>query len=332
MKHHRLIVVLFLLACSEIATAATLKIATLAPDGSDWMNRIRAGAKEVTQLTDNRVKFKFYPGGVMGDDKAVIRKMRIGQLQGAAVSSGALAQRSPDSQVYALPLKFKSFAEVDYVRSKMDQTIAEELADKGMVSLGLSEGGFAYTMSKSRVSSVADVLKQKVWAPDSDPMSLATLHAFGIRPIPLSIGDVLTGLQTGLIDTIASFPTGAIILQWHNHVDYLTDLPMVYIFASLVIDKKAFNKIPPADQPIVREVMGNALKGIDSQNRSDNKAAFEALKKQGLKFISPNPEELSTWQKMANAAEAELIKNNVISQEIVTQMDRYLNEYRAQQR
>ena len=121
------------------ALAFTFKIATLSPDGSFWMQKMREGAKQVAEQTDNRVKFKFYPGGVMGDDKGVLRKMRFGQLHGAALTSGGLSSIFPDIQLYSLLLKFNNLDEIDYVRTKMDQQLMQGLEDNGIVTLGFAE-------------------------------------------------------------------------------------------------------------------------------------------------------------------------------------------------
>lgn len=324
------LVVLSLLLFATSASALTLKIATLAPDGSDWMNRMKSGAKEIAERTDNRVKFKFYPGGVMGDDKAVLRKIKIGQLHGAAMPSGSLAPYYPDSQVYSLPLRFRSFAEIDYVRSRMDATLIEGFRNSGFITFGLSEGGLAYAMSKSPVRSVADLQKLKVWVPDTDAMGISAMQTYGIEPIPLAIGDVLTSLQTGLVNTIAASPIAAIALQWHNQVDYLTDLPLLYIYAVFALSEKSYKKIAAADRKIVDEVMTNTFKGIDQQNRKDNIAAFSALQNQGIQLIAPNPDYLNEWHEKAEKAVTRMVQDQIISAPALEQLNQLLKEYRTQ--
>ena len=202
------------------AEATVLKIATISPDGSSWMRKMRQGAKEVEQLTEGRVKFKFYPGGVMGSDNVVLRKIRLGQLQGGAVPGGSLAKYAPNSQIYNLPLLFRSFREVDFVRERMDPIIVEALEEGGFVTFGLGEGGFAYLMSNARVTQVAHLKSKKIWVPDSDPTSVNTVESFGLSPIPLPLGDVLPSLQTGMINTVATSPIAAIALHWHTQVTH----------------------------------------------------------------------------------------------------------------
>ncbi len=319
-----------LLLCPTISQAKVLKIATVSPDGSSWMKRIRVAGKEIEQATNGRVKFKFYPGGVMGSDKAVLRKIRIGQLHGGAFSGGALSTFYPDSQVYNMPLAFRSFDEVDYVRRHMDQDIVSGFARAGMITFGLAEGGLAYMMTNEPVQNLAALNQQKIWVPNDDPASLLAAEAFGITSIPLGIADVLASLQTGLINAVAASPIAAIALQWHTQVKYITDLPLLYFYATLAIDKKVFDKLSSSDQQIVHNVMGKAFKQIDQQNRKDNLAAFTALKKQGINTVTPDRQQLQKWRKTADNAISNIIGNGQLSAQIVNTLKSHLQEYRKQ--
>lgn len=310
------------------AQAVTFKIATLSPEGSFWMQKMRAGAAQVYEKTEHAVDFKFYPGGVMGDDQVVLKKIRLGQLQGGAVVSGSLSAVYPENQVYNLPLVFKTYEEVDYVRRKMDAGIKQGLEDTGFVILGIAEGGFAYVMSQEPVRTVGDLVKQKVWIPDNDWTSLETVRTFGVSPIPLSIADVRAGLQTGLINTVTTSPIGAIALQWHTQIKYLTETPLIYIYAMLAVDRGVFSKLTPAQQQIVREVMGRAFNEIDQQNRIDNGKALEALRTQGIVFIKPPEDMRAEWQAKAGAVAERLIESGKLTREIVSRLEGHLSSYR----
>ena len=310
----RIIVFMLVVMLSGQVQAIQIKIATLSPEGSVWMEKMREGAEELARETDNRVKIKFYSGGVMGDDKAVLRKIRIGQLQGGAFVSGSLSQFYPDNQVYSLPLFFRSFKEVDYVRGYLDQKIIDGFEKGGFVIFGIAEGGFAYVMSTVPIYTVEDMREQKVWIPDNDSMILEAIKAFDITPIPLSIADVRAGLQTGLINTVTTPPIGALALQWHTQIKYLLDEPFLYIYGVLAVDRKVFKRISPADQQSFREVMGDVFKTLDRLNREDNIKAMETLHKQGIKFIKPSSEALKKWRKDASEVPNRLIKAGRLSQ------------------
>ncbi len=302
MRPIRILLVLALLLPLGLTHAATFKIATLSPDGSSWMQQFRAAAGTIRERTGGRVKFKFYPGGVMGDDKAVLRKIRVRQLQGGAVASGAISALYPDSQLYNLPMLFHNLEEVDAVRAKLDGPILAGLEKRGFVSFGIAEGGFAYLLSQAPVTTVAELRRHKAWVPDIDRMSREAIEAFDIRPIPLPMGDVLTALQTGLVDTVAAPPIAALALQWHTQVKYLLDLPLLYSYALMIIDQRAFARLSPGDQAIVREVMGQTFREIDRRNRQDNHQALTALRQQGITFLTPSPEARREWETLAARA------------------------------
>ena len=312
------------------AQAATFKIATITPDGNSWMVAMRKAGKDIEKATEGRVKFKFYPGGVMGSDAVAMRKIRLGQLQGAAVTSGNISKFNPDVDIYSMPLKLRGYDEVDYLRERMDADILEKVETNGMVSFGLAEGGFAYIFSKQPIASLADLKGKKIWIPQGDEAVLQAVQAFDISPIPLVLSDVLAGLQTGLIDTVATSPIGAIALQWHTQVKYMTDLPLLYLHASLVIDKKRFNRISKEDQATVRRIMGGTYVDIDKQNRIDNVSAYEALKKLGIEFVSPNEEQLAEWYDKARASEAGIVEKGFVTQEGYKTLEQHLSTLRDQ--
>lgn len=312
-----------------VSHAVVLKIATLVPDGTTWMDAFRRGAAEVKARTDGRVEFRFYPGGVMGNDKSVLRKIRIGQLQGGAITGGGLAEIYPDAQIYSLPFIFRSLNEVDYVRAKMDPLIITGLRKAGFVSFGISEGGFAYLMSNQPVRSIADLKSLKVWVPDGDVISRTAFRAVGVYPISLPLTDVLTGLQTGLIDTVASSPIGAIALQWHTRVKYLTDMPLLYLYGTMVVSNKAFDRMSPQDQQVVQQVFGGIFKQLNSENRVDNAKARDVLKQQGVVFVPPAKGD-DGWQAVVERTIDRLTKDNVLSQGMLDTLQHNLAVYRQQ--
>jgi TRAP-type C4-dicarboxylate transport system substrate-binding protein len=308
--------------------AKTLKVATISPDGLAWMKDLRAGTREIGARTDGRVKFKIYPGGVQGDDYTVLRKMRIGQLHGGAVAASTLTRFYPDLQIYNLPLTFRSDAEVDYVRNRMDQRIISGLDDGGIVSFSLIETGFAYILTSKRVDHLDDLKNMKAWVPDGDPVSARLIQSFGISPIPLNITDVLAGLQTGLVDAVAVPPVVALALQWHNHVKYIVDLPLLYIYSMMMLDKKVFEGLSDADQEVVREVMNRIFAQVDEDNRIDNKAAYQALINQGIEVIEPDADQVEAWREQARVSIGELVAADQISPESLSLLREYLAQAR----
>ncbi len=287
--------------------AKTIKIATLSPEGTFWTKHMRAGAKEIKQRTQGRVKFKFYPGGVMGNDANVLRKIRIGQLHGGAVTLGVLSRSTPDVTLYGLPYLFSDLNDAAEIRKTTDPMLSKEIEKNGFVNFGFAQGGFTYLMSKQPIRSLDDLRQRKSWIPEKSDVGLSVYRYVGVTPISLPLSDVLTGLQTGLIDTIITSPIGALALQWHTHIEYVTDQPLNYLAAMLIIDKKVFNKLSETDQHIVRDVMEDVYKKIDEQNRVDNIAARKALINQGVKFIKLSDKNKLEWEKIDDTVINEML-------------------------
>jgi TRAP-type C4-dicarboxylate transport system substrate-binding protein len=305
-----------------------LKIATLAPDSTVWMKTMREGADEIEQQTQGRVKLKFYPGGVMGNDKVVLRKIRIGQLQGGALTSGALAQVYPDAQLYSLPFVFKNIDELNYVRKHMDAVIAKGLEQKGLVSLGISNGGFAYVASTSPATSLQEIRQQKVWLPQGDVVGATMFKAADIAPVPLPISDVYTALQTGLLNTVIANPSSIIAFQWHTKVQYVTDAPIIFLVGMMVVDKKAFSGLSEDDQGTVRAVMQEKFAKLDELNRRDNEAARRVLRDNGIKFLKSSEEEQASWSNIAAGTWDELGENGAYTPGNFELLRKYLDTYR----
>jgi TRAP-type C4-dicarboxylate transport system substrate-binding protein len=322
---------LLLIFFSAGADANRLKIATLAPAGTTWMKEMKTGASLIAERTGGRVKLKFYPGGVMGNDQSVHRKIKIGQLHGGAFTSGGLAQVESSIQSLGLPMMFKSFDEVDYVRAKMDPVIKQQMEAKGFVLLGISEGGFVRILSKKPMQDLESIRNSKVWVPAGDRIGQIAMSALGITPISLPISDVFTGLQTGLIDTVTVNPTAAIAFQWHTSTSFMTEVPISYLIGVMAIQKKAFDKLSPDDQQIVREEIGKVFKRLDTINRSDNQAAKAALQNQGITFVTPDPGEIERWKSISDQSIEEMVETGVISSEIVDQVRGHLQSFHNNQ-
>jgi len=329
MRIRGIVIAALLLFAGTAGAAQTFKIATLAPDGSSWMNEMRAAAGEIKQRTDGRVAFKFYPGGVMGNDQSVLRKMRIGQLHGAAFTGGGIAEVYPDIQILGLPFLFRNVEEVDYLREQMDATFNAGLEEAGFVSFGIAEGGFAKIMSTTPVRSDSDLRDEKAWVPDNDRISYRVMSALGVSPVKMPITDVLTGLQTGLISVIGSSPLGAIAFQWHTRIRYMTDEPLLYLIGVFAIDKKAFNKLSEADRKVTREVMGETFRKMNRQNRLDDRKAHDALQAQGIEFITASPDTVQNWRATAEKVNRELAKEGRYSVELTNRAYQLLEQYRA---
>ncbi|MCP5091656.1 MAG: C4-dicarboxylate ABC transporter [Gammaproteobacteria bacterium] len=326
----KLFLTLAALAFSLPAYAVTLKIATATPDGTQWMDDMRTGAKEIKERTEGRVQIKYYGGGIKGDDKKVLGQIRIRQLQGGAFTPSALASQYSDLNLYGMPLVFDSEEEAAYVRSRLDARLAQGLEDAGFVNFGFATSGFANIMSNTPVKSLSDLKGKRVWVPEGDTISYESMKALSLSPVTLPLTDVLTGLQTGLIDIVAIPPYVALILQWHTKVKYVTRVPLVYTFGFMAVDKKTFEKISPEDQAIVRDVMGRIYENFNKVNLVDNEDAFDALLNSGINAVDFDQAAYDETRGVLLASNREMGEQGMFSIELYDEMMLYIDEYRNQ--
>lgn len=323
-----------LLAGTASAWAQTpkylFKVASLAPDGSVWARRFQEFAREVTEKTNGEVGFKIYAGGVMGDDRAMFRKMQIGQLQGGGFTMTGIGEVVPDFRIMGIPFLFNTYEEVDYVWEKMWPRFRKAFADKKLALLAMSEVGFIYTMSTKPIASLDDLRKSKSWVPEGDPISAVFLETAGVTPISLSIPDVLTSLQTGLINTVYNSFYGAIVLQWFTRTRYITDIPFAYANGAFVLDLQAFSRLPADYAAIMEETAKTRFARLLQDTRDSNAEALQVLQKNNITLVEVKPAARAELQALRKKTEAKLI-NQAFSKEIFDETVQALAEYRAGQ-
>jgi TRAP-type C4-dicarboxylate transport system substrate-binding protein len=321
-----LIALILALPASGAEKGLVIKLATLAPEGSTWVKTFNILNSEIMKKTENKVQFRIYPGGVLGDEKDVLRKMKIGQIQGAALTSGGLSAIYKEVDVLQIPFLFQNHGEVDYVLTKMESSFRKGFDENGYVLLGWSEAGFIYLMSTVPIASVSDLKKAKVWIWEESPMSKAIFDEAGVSAIPLSIPDVMVGLQTGLIDVVYAPPTGAISLQWFTKIKYMTDVPLAYVIGGLVLRKDTFNQIPQALQLMILESFQKHLDPLKNVTRDENRDAVQVMTKQGVKLVMPSKNQIDEFKKLSNKAMGHIAgqsfsKKNV--EEVATLLESY---------
>jgi TRAP-type C4-dicarboxylate transport system substrate-binding protein len=325
----KVLVTIAVLLFGAPAFAVTLKIATVTPDGSQWMKEMRASASEIKTRTEGRVLIKYYGGGVKGDDTKVLGQIRIRQLQGGAFTPSALASQYSDLNLYGMPLVFDSEEEAAYVRGRMDARLQKGLEKAGFVNFGFATSGFANIMSATPVTTLADLKGKRVWVPEGDKISYASMEALALNPVTLPLTDVLTGLQTGLIDIVAIPPIVALVLQWHTKVKYVTKVPLVYTYGFMAIDKKAFDTISDADKAIITEVMTRTYQEFDKANLVDNQGAYDALLKSGIEAVKFDDEEFTKVRNLLLTSNLKQGEAGAFTLELYREMLGHIEEFRS---
>lgn len=322
------LVLTILYAGSALAEPYVITMATVAPDGSLWMKEMKRLDDKVREKTNGQVQFKFYPGGTAGDDKTMIQKIRGGQFVGAGVTGVGMGEIVPASRVLEIPFTYRSYAEVDYVLRKLSNYFKQEFEAKGFKVLGWTDQGFVYMMSKKKLASVDDVKKAKPWVWDVDPLGQAAFKAFGINPIPLSLENVTTSLDSGMIDTIYISPVAALALQWFRKVNYLIDFPITDGAGAIIISKAFFDKLPKEYQIILETLSAEYLRNLSIKTRDENDKALKTLAAKGIQVIKPSQAELDKFATIGVKA-ADSLVGKLYTQKLLDKVRSLLAEYRA---
>jgi len=320
---------LLLLPAAHAEEAYVLKFATLAPQGSTWMNIITDWANQVEKESQGRLKFKLYGGGVSGDEPDVLRKIRFGQLQGGAMTGHGIGYIYSPTRVLEIPFLFRSYHEVDHVRAQLMPEIREGFHQNDFELLGWMEVGFIQLFSRTPIYSIDDMKKRRIWLWQGDPLGTAFFAASGLSPVPLPITEVFSSLSTGLIDTTIAPPLGAIALQWFTKTPYMTSMPVMDGIGGLIVSRKFFDGLPKDLQQLLRRTGEEAGARLLVETRRDNEKSLAVLKQNGVTFTSEWKDKDSDLYDLRDRAAAMLAKDGYIPAALYEKARKSLNDYRA---
>jgi TRAP-type C4-dicarboxylate transport system substrate-binding protein len=324
-----LLLLILLLPAAQAQETYILKFATLAPQGSTWMNIIADWAKKVEKESNGRLKFKLYPGGVSGDEPDVLRKIRFGQLHGGAMTGHGIGYIYSPARVLEIPFLFRDYAEVDHVRAQLMPDIHEGFRKNGFELLGWMEVGFVQLFSQAPIYSLDDMRKRRIWLWQGDPLGQAFFTASGISPVSLPITEVYTSLSTGLIDTAIAPPLGAIALQWFTKTSYMTDIPVMDGIGGLLVTRKFFDILPADLQQLLRRTGEEASTRLIAETRRDNQKSLTVLKQNGIRFTSEWKDSDTALYDLRDRAAAALAKDGYIPADLFARTRQELDKYRT---
>lgn len=323
------VLMLLLLPTAHAEEAYVLKFATLAPQGSTWMNIITDWANTVEKRSQGRLKFKLYGGGVSGDEPDVLRKIRFGQLHGAAMTGHGIGYIYSPARVLEIPFLFRNYDEVDHVRAQLMPEIREGFRRNDFELLGWMEVGFIQLFSRVPIYSIDDMKKRRIWLWQGDPLGTAFFAASGISPVPLPITEVFTSLSTGLIDTTIAPPLGAIALQWFTKTPYMTNIPVMDGIGGLIVSRKFFDALPKDLQELLRRTGEEAGARLLVETRRDNEKSLTVLKQHGVTFTNEWKDKDADIYDLRDRAAATLARDGYIPAALYEHARKSLDDYRA---
>lgn len=272
-----------------------IKFATVAPEGTSWMNVMREYDAAVRKESGGRIGFRMYASNIQGDEKTVIRKIGVGQLQAAGFTGVGLGEIAPKVRILDTPFLIRSSEEADNLIRVFDQEFQKAIEAGGYVLLGWAEVGFVYVFSNSKVEKADDIKQLKMWVWDGDPVAETSFRALDLNPIPLSLDNVRTSLQTGLINAFYTTPYAAIAMQWYTQAKYMVDFPLTCSAGAVLISKKYFDNLPDDLQEILVRNGRFYMKNLTEVGRQDNKNSLIELKKRGIIFTKADSEGIQEY-------------------------------------
>ncbi len=329
-----LISVLFVCSFFGAGNAAAqqyeIKFATVAPEGSAWMKVMREFDRQVREESDGKLGFRFYPGGSQGDERDVLRRIRTGQLQGAGFTGVGMGEISSKVRILDSPFLFRSYDEVDLIYEKFGEEFRQDFYDNGYVLLGWAEVGFVYLFSNVPIERPEDLRGVRMWMWEGDPVAEATFKAMNVNPVPLSITEVMTSLQTRLIDAVYTPPMAALALQWFTRVRYMFDLPLADSAGAILVSRRFFDRLPEDLQEILLRNGEKYMSNLTQISRQENRASIDIIAEAGVKIIErPSREEIQRYEAMGSEARRNLI-GKLYSEEFLQKVESKIEEYRSQ--
>jgi TRAP-type C4-dicarboxylate transport system substrate-binding protein len=308
--------------------ALRVNLGTVVPKDSAWHEVLVRMKQEWTQISGGRVDLRIYPGGSLGDDTELLRKVRIGQLQAVAVTSVGFSRIDEGIGALHIPLLFRSYDELDYVREKMAPKFEARMLEKGFVVLNWSDGGWAQFFTKSPAESIDDIRAMKLWMSTGDPKTEQLYRDFGMRPTPLPMTEMLTALQTGLIEAISVPPLFAMLDGSFRRAPYMMDIRWAPVIGGVVISVQAWERIPADIRPRLLAASRQAGEETRDSIRRLGDDSIDQMKQRGLQVTSVDQQ---AWQREVEEAYPKL-RGRLAPADLFDEAVRLRDEYRAGQR
>lgn len=308
------------------ASPITVKLGTLAPEGSPWYKVMRSMGEQWEKVSGGKVKLKIYPGGVSGNEGQILKKMRIGQLHAATFTATGLIDLDRSALALQAPMTIKDYTELDYVLGKMAPMLEKRIEEKGFKVLTWGDAGWIHFFGSTPISTVKQLKDSKMYAWSGDPPATQVFIKAGLTPVTVDSTDVLVNLQTGMIKAFPSTPLGALSLQWFGLAKNMTDVPWAPMIGATIVSKKTWDQIPADLQPKFLEIARKSGEDLKREVRKLDGDAITIMKKNGLQVVPPA--NMAEWQAFAQSFHP-LMRGTMVSADALDQVLALHKEYTA---
>jgi TRAP-type C4-dicarboxylate transport system substrate-binding protein len=304
-----------------------IKLGSLAPVDSPWDKALLKIALEWQTISKGRVTVKVYGGGIAGDEPDMIRKMRINQLQAAAMTGSGLGKIHPDFLVYQLPFMARNDQELQYLFDRLRPRLEKDIEEKGFTLLAFTRSGWLHFFAKTKAVSPEDVAKLKLFVMEGSPEVDQAWKEMGFHIVPLPANDAFAALQSGMVEVFTASPLTAAAFQWFALAPNMTDFNWSPLTGGLVITSQAWRRIPAELRPELQKAAEAALEGLTGEVEKVEAQAIEIMKKNGLIIHKVSPAQLKEWQTLVENA-LKILIDNPISGDLYQEARGILEEYR----
>ncbi len=312
---------------AALAQASVIKLATLVPEGSIWDKAMREMGSQWSATTQGRVTLRIYPGGVAGDEPDVVRKMRLGQLQASAVTTAGLASLDPAFNIFNIPMFFTSYPELYATLDVLEPVLKKRLEDKGFVLLAWGHAGWVYFFTKHPVADAASLKKTKMFVWAGDEQMVQQWKTLGFQPVALAATDMMTGLQTNMIDSYPATPLIGLTLQWYRQTPNIMGLGLAPLVGGLVATKSSWMKISEADRAKILASCRRLENRLEHEVPKQDTTAVTEMQKRGLKVNTVKPADAAAFAGIADQFAAG-IPGSRVPADILAAARRARDEYR----
>lgn len=310
------------------ATAQTIKLGTLAPKGSPWYDILQDMTDAWSDASDGKLKVRIYPGGAIGDERDMVRKMGIGQLHGAMLTMEGLAMIVPEIQIFSLPLLLRTDEEVDYVLQQIGPDLEKLFEARGYKILNWGDAGWIQLFANVPVQHPDELRKLKLFSQAGADVFINAWRAQGFQPVPLPATDILPALQSGMIDSFFTTPVAALSLQWFGKAPHMTEIRTAKMVGATVLTMKAWKKIAVGARPGILAAADEAGQLSRDRIREFEIEAVEAMTEYGLEVHTLTPESQAEWEVVAKKS-YEFYMRGYVSPELVARVERLRDEFRG---
>ena len=307
-----------------------VRIGTVAPAGSLWDETLRMMGQEWSSLSGSAVRVQVYSGGALGDEVEMVRKVRQGQLQGVLLSSIGLSRIDSSVACLQVPLLIDSYAELDFVLGELAPTLEERIEAKGFKVLNWGDAGWVRIFSKARTMTPDDLKRMRLFTSTGDPETESLYKRFGFQVVPLSLVDLVTSLQTGMIDAVPNVPLFAQLQELHKLTPHMLNVRLTPLIGGTVMSERAWRTLPAEHRDAMLAAARDAGVRTRDEIRQLGEDSITEMSKRGLTVNQPDAAALTAWRTEAEATYPSL-RGDYCPADIFDEVVRLRDEYRASQ-